>query len=132
MPLGKPEGMQGLRVLVVDDYKDAADSLALLLRFYACEVEIARDGPAALAILQTWWPDAVVLDLGLPGMDGYRVAKFVETQSAGRRRPLLIALTGYAREEDRRRCAAAGFEHHFIKPVEPASLLDLLRDRQLH
>jgi CheY-like chemotaxis protein len=127
---GEQQGMQGLRVLVVDDYQDAADSLALLLRFYACEVQVALNGPSALAILQTWWPDAAILDIGLPGMDGYQVAKFIRAHSVERSKPLLIALTGFGRDEDRRRCAAEGMDHHYVKPADPARLLDLLRDRK--
>jgi CheY-like chemotaxis protein len=105
------------RLLVVDDNVDAAESLAVLLRLEGHEVRVARDGPAALAAAQAEPPEVVVLDLGMPGMDGFEVARRLRGQP-GSGGVLLVALTGWAQEEDRRRCYEAGFDGHLPKPVE--------------
>ncbi len=114
-----------LRVLVVDDNVDAADSLAMLLRLGGHDVREAHSGPAAVQAAQAYQPGVVLLDIGLPGMDGYRVAERLrqqpETQKA-----ILIALTGYGQESDRQRAREAGFDHHLVKPVDPQRLQDLL------
>jgi PAS domain S-box-containing protein len=114
-----------MRVLVVDDNRDAADSLAMLLRLKGHEVRVAYDGPAALAAVGAFGPDLVLLDLGMPGMDGYEVARRLrETPAfAGR---AIAALTGWGQEADRRRTREAGFDHHLVKPVDPAELETLL------
>jgi PAS domain S-box-containing protein len=113
------------RVLVVDDNADAADTLALLLRLRGYDVRVARDGPEALEAAREFNPDLVLLDIGLPGMDGYAVARALRAgKAAGRVR--LVALTGYGRDEDRRRSAEAGFDDHLVKPVAPDALLELL------
>ena len=115
------------RVLVVDDNVDAAESLALLLRMAGHEVRVAHDGLAALAAAEADPPDLVFLDIGMPVMDGYEVARRL------RRRPgledlLLVAMTGWSQEEDRRRSREAGFGHHLVKPVEPDVLYQLLAE----
>ncbi|MGE5640021.1 MAG: response regulator [Clostridia bacterium] len=111
----------GLRVLVVDDNADAAESIAVLLRLEGHEVKTVCDGPEALACSQVFAPAAVVLDIGLPGMDGYELARRLrdlpETREA-----LFIALTGYGQKEDRKLAADAGFDHHFIKPADPRAI----------
>ncbi len=112
------------RVLVVEDNADAAMSLALLLQFEGHEVRMAHDGPAALELARTFGPEVVLLDIGLPGLDGYEVARrlredFKETV-------LLVAQTGYGQDEDRRRSQEAGFDHHLVKPVDPHALMVLL------
>jgi CheY-like chemotaxis protein len=112
-------------VLVVDDNRDAAESLALLLRLKRLDAHVAFDGPAALEAARTHLPEAVVLDIGLPGMDGYEVARQLRRQE-GMEKITLIALTGYGREEDRRRSLAAGFDVHLIKPVDPLELVAML------
>ncbi len=114
-----------LRVLVVEDSVDAADSLSLLLRLYGHDVQVARTGPTALEMPPTYRPDVVLLDIGLPGMDGYQVARRL------RERPeykdvMICALTGYTPSEaDRQRQQETGFNHYYVKPVELAKLLEL-------
>ncbi len=113
------------RVLVVDDNVDVADSLAILLRLRGHEVDTAYDGPAALKRAGAFHPEVVLLDIGLPGLDGYQVASRLRrrrrTASA-----LLVALTGYGQEEDQSRALAAGFDRHLIKPVDPRVIYELL------
>ncbi len=102
------------RVLVVDDYPDAAESLAMILRLWGYEVQAAYHGDAALQAAATFRPQAVVLDLALgKGPDGYEVARRLRQQTAD---VLLVALSGYAGDADRRRCSEAGFDHFFTKP----------------
>ncbi len=116
---------RGRRVLVVDDNQDVADSLALVLRLGGHDVRVAHDGPAALEAAHAYRPEVVLLDIGLPGMTGYEVARRLRQEPpAGL--ALLIALTGYGQEEDRRRSSEAGFDVHLTKPVDPADLKELL------
>ena len=113
------------RILVVDDNVDTAESMALLLSLKGYDVATAHDGPAALEKAAAFHPEAVLLDIGLPGLDGYQVA----TRLRGRPRTakaLLVALTGYGQDEDRTRALAAGFDHHLTKPVDPQAIYDLL------
>jgi PAS domain S-box-containing protein len=105
-----------LRVLIVDDNVDAATALGLLLRIRGDEVALATDGPAALAAAAATPPDLILLDIGLPGMDGYEVA--ARLRAAGHTRAALVALTGYGRESDVQRSRDAAFDHHLVKPVE--------------
>jgi CheY-like chemotaxis protein/two-component sensor histidine kinase len=121
-----PACPSGHRLLVVDDNQDAALSLAMLLRLQGHEVCVAHDGASALAIAATFLPDAVFLDLGMPGMDGYEVARRLRRQP-GLERVVLAALTGWGQQEDRRRTAEAGFDHHLVKPPEEESLEGLLK-----
>lgn len=109
------------RILVVDDNEDARDSLDLLLRLDGHEIRKAADGPAALAAAPEFRPDVVLLDIGLPGMDGYEVARRLREQSSTRG-ALLVAITGYGQPDDRLRAEAAGFDHHLVKPVDPEAL----------
>ena len=114
------------RILVVDDNKDSANALARLLkRLYGQEVEVAHDGPSALARAATFRPEVILLDIGLPGMDGYEVARRLRGMP-GFEAVTLLALTGWGQEEDRRRSLEAGFDHHLVKPVDPEAILDLL------
>jgi signal transduction histidine kinase/CheY-like chemotaxis protein len=115
----------GHRLLVVDDHVDAADSLALLLRLQGHEVRVAYDGPAALELAQDHRPEMIFLDIGMPGMDGFEVARRVK-QIPGMGCVRLAALTGWGQQEDRRRTAEAGFDHHLVKPAEPDALEKLL------
>jgi len=119
------DGHSPRRILVVDDNVDTAQSLALLLRLKGHHVEVAHDGPAALETAAAFEPEVVLLDIGLPGLDGYEVARRLreETRLAD---ALLVALTGYGQEEDRRRALYAGFDHHFTKPVDPTVLYKLI------
>jgi CheY-like chemotaxis protein len=114
-----------LRVLIVEDYPEAAAILEIMLRNVGHEVGIARDGPAALTKAQADQPDVVLLDIGLPVMDGFEVAKHLKR--AGGRPPFIIALTGYGQEEDYRRSSQSGIDLHLLKPVEPAALLHVLK-----
>lgn len=110
------------RVLVVDDNRDAAQSVATFLELGGHEVRTAVDGGEALAVAGSFAPDVVVLDIGLPVLDGYAVAHRLR-QSAATRDALLLALTGYGQREDRLKADAAGFNHHFVKPADPSALL---------
>jgi signal transduction histidine kinase len=105
------------RVLVVDDNRDAAQSLAALLDSLGATVQVAASGHAALAILPTFAPQAVLLDIGMPGMDGYEVARRIRAD-ASQRGTLLIALTGWGQADDCRRAREAGFDHHMVKPPD--------------
>jgi PAS domain S-box-containing protein len=113
--------LAGLRILVVDDNTDARDSLGALLRFLGAEVRLAHDGPEALGACEAYRPDAVLLDIGMPGMDGYEVARRIRSASDGER-PLLVALTGWGQRDDRRSAREAGFDEHLVKPVDVGML----------
>jgi CheY-like chemotaxis protein len=119
----------GLRVLVVDDNVDAAESLADLLRDGGYDVAIAHDGAAALAKARETAFDFVFLDIALPnGLDGYEVARRMRGDHR-LRNVTLIALTGFGQEEDRRRAVDAGFDHYLVKPADPAAVRRLLAAR---
>src|SRR5262249_13471177 len=113
------------RILVVDDNRSNATSLGVLLRALGQDVEMAYDGPAALELVRRRRPDLVLLDIGLPGMDGYEVARRCR-EDEGLRRIMLVAMTGYGKEEDRRRSQEAGFNAHLVKPVDLEDLEMLL------
>ena len=115
----------GQRILVVDDNVDAAESLGALLRCLGAEVVTVHDGPAALEALRTEELSAAVLDIGMPGMDGYEVARRVRAGPRGEHIQL-IALTGWGNDEDRRRSREAGIDHHLVKPVDLNVLESLL------
>src|SRR5262245_5802306 len=112
------------RVLVIEDNGDTRESLCLLLSLAGCEVRDAPDGTEGLRLALDWRPDAVVCDIGMPGLDGWEVARRVRRALGGA--GLLAALTGYGQDEDRRRSLAAGFDHHLNKPADPGELLGLL------
>jgi PAS domain S-box-containing protein len=114
----------GFKVLVADDNRDAADSLARVLGFYGHDVRVAYDGHAALAECASFAPHVAVLDVGMPGADGYEVARRLRDERAAR--PKLIALTGWGQESDRSRALAAGFDHHLTKPADPQSVHELI------
>jgi two-component system CheB/CheR fusion protein len=116
------------RLLLVDDNQDSARSQARLLGMLGHEVEVAFDGGTALERFASFLPDAVLLDIGLPGMDGYEVARRVRALPGGRD-VLLVAQTGWGQEEDRQASAAAGFDAHLVKPVDTPALLRLLDER---
>jgi DNA-binding response OmpR family regulator len=112
------------RVLVVDDNADAADSLAMLLQVRGDEVRVAYDGEEALFAEQQFKPDVLLLDIGMPKLSGYDVARRVrDARGPG---VLLVAITGWGQEEDRQRARDAGFDHHFTKPVDYAALLAVI------
>lgn len=110
---------------MVEDNQDGADSLALLLRMMGHEVRTAPDGSTALEIAEMYNPEVVLLDIGLPKLNGYEVARRLR-QRCGSKNLLLVAMTGYGKEEDRHRSQEAGFNAHWVKPVDPAALMQLL------
>jgi CheY-like chemotaxis protein len=114
-----------LTVLVVDDLRDSADSLAEFIRAMGHVVHTSYDGDSALATAREVRPDVVLLDLGMPGVTGYETCRRIR-QDARERRPYIVAVTGFGQEQDRLRTAAAGFDHHLVKPVPPATLSRLL------
>jgi signal transduction histidine kinase/ActR/RegA family two-component response regulator len=118
-------GMPALRVLVVDDNQDAADTLRMLLDLLGAQARVAHEGEGALALFESFAPEAVLLDIGMPGMDGYQVARALR-QRHPHWRGALIALTGWGQENDRRKGQEAGFDHHLVKPVDVAALQELL------
>jgi two-component system CheB/CheR fusion protein len=113
------------RILVVDDNRDSAESLATLLRLVGNDVRTAHDGPRALEAAAAYHPDLVLLDIGLPGLNGYEVARRLRAEP-NHHRAVLVAVTGYGGEEDRRRSLAAGFDHHMVKPIDFDALRALL------
>jgi CheY-like chemotaxis protein len=122
-----PESSQagGLRVVIVDDNADAADSLAMVLELEGHDVRTAGDGIAGLKLIGEFAPQAVILDIGLPSMNGYEVARRIrlDFHDAG---ILLIAVTGWGQQQDKQTAVAAGFDHHFTKPVDPRELQKVL------
>ncbi|MFM0023527.1 hybrid sensor histidine kinase/response regulator [Paraburkholderia azotifigens] len=120
----EPAHHQSLRVLVVDDNIDAADSLAALLELSGHSVRTASDGQKAVQACEVASPDVVLLDIGLPGMDGYEVARRLR-QMPGMSHLTLIAVTGYGQPDDVARAMDAGFDHHLVKPIEPDTLMRL-------
>jgi PAS domain S-box-containing protein len=113
------------RILVVDDNHDAGDSLGMILERLGAEVRIVRDGPEALAAFPAYDPSVVLLDIGMPGMDGYEVARTLRERFP-ERNAALVALTGWGQEKDRQQARDAGFDHHLVKPAEIGALKELL------
>ena len=120
------ESKKTLRVLVVDDNEDAVETLALLLQLEGYTVGTALDGPAALAEAEQFHPEVVLLDIGMPGMDGYEVVREFRKRDETKSIPI-VALTGYGQPEDRARAEAAGFSDHLTKPISPESLNAMLK-----
>ncbi len=118
---GRKPQVTGRRVLVVDDNADAAETVAAYLRLEGHETKVVTEGAEVLAAARVFEPQVVVLDIGLPGLDGYQIARQLRAQP-NTREALLIAVTGYGREEDRQRAAAAGFDCHFVKPADPVEI----------
>jgi CheY-like chemotaxis protein len=114
-----------LRVLVVDDDRDTAESMGFLLNRWGHETLIARDGAAAVEVADLFGPDVVLLDLGLPRMDGFEVARRIRRPADSR--PVIICVSGYGQREYRLRSRAAGCEHHLLKPADPEDLRRLLQ-----
>ena len=120
----KPLPASGVKVLVADDNRDAADSLERILSLYGYEVEVAYDGRSAIELDSAFLPSVAVLDIGMPGANGFEVARSIRESRDGA--VTLIALTGWGQEGDRRRAMDAGFDYHLTKPVDPGALNDLL------
>jgi PAS domain S-box-containing protein len=113
------------RVLVVDDNRDAADSLAMILEMSGTEVAVAYDGAQALVLIDEEEPDVVLMDIGMPGMDGYELARRIRATPGGDRFRL-VALTGWGQADDKKRALASGFDEHLTKPVDPTTLSEWL------
>ncbi|HEX5130673.1 MAG TPA: ATP-binding protein, partial [Usitatibacter sp.] len=122
-----PESSSRRTVLVVDDNSDAATSIAMLLRMHGQEVEVEERGKPAIERLKARRPDIMLLDIGLPDMSGYEVAREARKLPGGDR-IRIYALTGYGQQEDRRRTVEAGFDGHLVKPIAPADLIALVVD----
>jgi CheY-like chemotaxis protein len=114
------------RVLIVDDNQDAAEMLGVMMTAWGQDPKIAHDGLAALEAGAAFEPEIVLLDIGLPRLDGHETARRMRAQTWGRR-ALLIALTGWGQDVDVARSRDAGFDHHLVKPVDPRVLKDLIR-----
>ncbi len=123
MPLDKT------RVLVVDDNHDAGDTMSQILELLGADVRTARDGLQALAAFADYRPSVVLLDIGMPGMNGYEVAQAIRARYPGDATKL-VALTGWGQDEDRRKARDAGFDHHMVKPADIAALEALLSSMQ--
>jgi CheY-like chemotaxis protein len=127
-PAGRPFGQTakrtGIRVLVVDDNVDAAEMLADALRGFGHDVAVAHDGPQGLEVARELRPDVALLDIGLPVMDGYELAKKLRDAFGPRLR--LLAVTGYGQDADRDRSRDAGFDVHLVKPVDLEAVAPLL------
>jgi CheY-like chemotaxis protein len=116
-------------ILIVEDNADARDALRVLLELEGHTVEAVEEGQQALEVIRLKSPDIALVDIGLPGIDGYEVAR--RARSHDKRRPVLIALTGYGQPEDRQRAREAGFDDVLIKPVDPTALATLLATREI-
>jgi signal transduction histidine kinase len=114
------------RILVVDDNRDSADSLAMVLRLRGHDVSVGYNGESAVSLFESLGPEFVILDIGMPIMDGYEAARRIRAAATGNPPVILIALTGWGQQSDKRAATAAGFDHHFTKPVETERLLELL------
>jgi signal transduction histidine kinase/ActR/RegA family two-component response regulator len=125
-----PVSPQRRRVLIADDNRDAAESLSLLLELAGHEVRVAHAGRAALSLAQTFRPDVALLDIGMPDLSGYEVARALRQESWSKDLQL-IALTGWGQDDDRRRALEAGFDHHSTKPIDPDHLEGLLANRSV-
>jgi CheY-like chemotaxis protein len=114
-----------LSILVVDDNRDGADSLARMLRMLGHKTATAYDGEQAVALAETVRPEVILLDIGMPKLNGHGAARLIRSQPWGKSM-LLVALTGWGREEDRRQTEEAGFDYHLVKPVDAQTLLNVL------
>jgi CheY-like chemotaxis protein len=125
-PARRPVQGYGRKVLIVDDNRDAAQSLKLLIEMQDCEVSVAHSGPDGVRLAREWRPDAVLCDIGMPGMDGFAVAQELRRNPStqGLR---LIAVSGYGSQADRERALRSGFDDHVVKPADPDVLLEKLQ-----
>ncbi|RYD21638.1 MAG: PAS domain S-box protein, partial [Verrucomicrobiaceae bacterium] len=123
-----PAGDRPLRLLIVDDNKDAAETMAMLQQLRGHETRVAHDGPQGISVAEKFLPEAILLDIGLPGMDGFEVARRIRTMP-GLEKTFLIALTGYGSEGDRQKALAAGFDEHLPKPADLELLHGWFRTR---
>lgn len=119
-------GVTSRRILVVDDSIDGAEAMALLLKYDGHDTRTAHNGHDAVAAARAFLPEVVFLDIGLPGKDGYEVARELRADPS-LHDAVLVALTGWGTDEDRRKSKEAGFDHHFVKPVEVETVESMLR-----
>lgn len=115
------------RILVADDNDDSAAAMAMMLKLLGNEVRTANDGLEAIEIAEGFRPELILLDIGMPGRNGYDVCRHIRLQSWGSQ-VIIAALTGWGQDEDKRRSQEAGFNHHLVKPVDPGDLEKLLED----
>ena len=116
-----------MRILLVEDNQDTLATMAAVLRYEQYEVVTARDGILAAEIAKLYPPDVAVLDIGLPGIDGYELARILRKQAGGR--PLhIVAITGYGKPEDKERALEAGIDSHITKPADPSVVIKLLQN----
>jgi len=118
-----------LRILIVDDNRDAADSLSEMLKMLGNDTRTAYDGQQGVDLAGEYRPDVILLDIGLPKLNGYEACRIIREQPKGKG-VVLIAVTGWGQDEDRRRSHEAGFDHHMVKPVDPQALIDTLAELQ--
>jgi CheY-like chemotaxis protein len=123
--VSEPTPVTARRILVVDDNRDSAESLAMLLKLTRNETHTAYDGLEAVEAAATFNPDVVLLDIGLPKLNGYEACRRIREQPWGKSM-VLVALTGWGQEEDRQKSRDAGFDGHLVKPADPAALEKLL------
>jgi CheY-like chemotaxis protein len=123
------EKLPPLRVLIADDYPDAAESLAMLFAGSGHETRVAQDGEEALKLVEQWRPDVCVLDLDMPKVDGCETARRIREQQWDAH-PLLIAFSGWTGAEHKHGALRAGFDHYVMKPVEPPKLMRIIRSFQ--
>jgi CheY-like chemotaxis protein len=117
------------RVLICEDDKDSADSMAALLRLHGYDVLVCGDGKSAIERAPAWKPNAAIIDIGLPGVTGYAIAQYIRELPFSRD-VVLIAVTGYTTPADIEMARYAGFDWHFAKPADPSFLMDVLEDPQ--
>ena len=117
----------GKRILIADDNADSLETLQIMLEVMGNEVRVARDGEEAVQVAESFAPDVILLDIGMPKLNGYDACTRIR---AGGSRSLIVALTGWSQEEDKQRAKAAGFDRHMVKPVEPKSLESLIASLQ--
>lgn len=122
-----PQG--SLRILVVDDGKNAADILAMFFEMEGHVVQVAYDGLAAVGIAESFRPQLIVMDIGMPQMDGLEASRRIRRQTEGKE-IIIIALSGLDQDDDKRSCAEAGINHHMAKPVRPDDLRSVIREFQ--
>jgi len=125
IPAAIPAIRPGLRVLVVEDNVDTARTMSLLLQQLGCATQEVHEGPPVVDAAKSFGPDAILLDIGLPGLDGYQIARNIR-QTPELSNVRLIAVTGYGQQQDRERSINAGFDHHLVKPVQFDSLIATL------
>jgi DNA-binding response OmpR family regulator len=126
-PSTAPTAKRGFKILVVDDNEDSALSLAMMLSIMGHDTRTAHDGESAVAAAESFLPEVVLLDIGLPKLNGYEVAQRIREQAWGEKM-FLIAVTGWGQEEDRQRSSEVGLNVHMVKPVEAAALEKLLSE----